>query len=373
MIGERRKMVIKNKICDISVYLVIAFIVSIPLLISRYTFLLDFVPEINTGQSTESFYGKTIPIYGGHLLFDVISTPIQTEIFQKILIFISILLSGYLIHDLANNMPSSRIPILYAGILYTVNPYTYTRMIAGQWILLFTYAILPLSIKSFIELIEKKERKSVIKFTFFITLVAFNIHMLIISLIIMIIIFLLWFNKYKDIRITKLFAISGILFILLNSYWIIPILAAKNTIVDNITDKDYEVFAPKGSLFDIAAMYGFWREGYIYTKDFIPGWQILYLIILSLAIFGFLNYYKDQKIGYLVMAFGFIAILGLILALGIKGPLYPLYEFDNPILKGFRDSHKFIAMMVLAYAVLGGLGINKLEEIRLKIVDKRQV
>lgn len=66
--------------------------------------------------------------------------------------------------------------------------------------------------------------------------------------------------------------------------------------------------------------------------------------------------------GYLVKVFGFIAILGIILALGIKGPLNILYGFNNHILKGFRDSHKFVAMMVLAYAVLGGLGTNKIKE-----------
>ncbi len=69
------------------------------------------------------------------------------------------------------------------------------------------------------------------------------------------------------------------------------------------------------------------------------------------------------------MVFGFIAILGLILALGIKGSLGILYEFDNPILKGFRNSHKFVSMMVLAYAILGGLGVNKIN-MELNIYDK---
>lgn len=30
----------------------------------------------------------------------------------------------------------------------------------------------------------------------------------------------------------------------------------------------------------------------------------------------------------------------------------------------FWDSHKFVAMLVLSYAILGGLGLNKLPEVK---------
>jgi len=192
---------------------------------------------------------------------------------------------------------------------------------------------------------------------------------LIVALIIIVIILLFWFNKYRDIRVIKMLLLSGILFILLNSYWIMPVLTAKNTIVDNIGDKDFEVFAPKTEgitgWFEIAAMYGFWREGYLYTKDFLPGWQILYLLILSLTILGFISYYKHQEIGIYIRAFAVIGIAGFILASGVNGPFGDIvgWLFDNTILKGFRDSHKFAAMMVLAYSVLGGLGLNKTKSV----------
>lgn len=94
--------------------------------------------------------------------------------------------------------------------------------------------------------------------------------------------------------------------------------------------------------------------------------QILYFIILSLSIIGFLAYCKDEKIGYIVKTMAVIGIVGFILASGIKGPFgdQVYWLFDNTILKGFRDSHKFVSMMVLAYAILGGLGVNKIKEKR---------
>ncbi len=57
--------------------------------------------------------------------------------------------------------------------------------------------------------------------------------------------------------------------------------------------------------------------------------------------------------------------MNFILASGVNGPFGEIVRwlFDNTILKGFRDSQKFVAMMVLAYSVLGGLGVNKIKSV----------
>ncbi len=356
MITENRKL-LENLF-----YLMAILVILFPL--DGYTFYLDMLPRINSYEYPDLLYGKIFPIYGWSLPIDVLSPIIPTEIFQKLYLFVILFLSGYSMNTFVFKITTSNLASLYSGFLYMLNPFTYIKILTGQWYIF--YAIFPLLLKVFIDFLENNDKKESIKIIFILTIVGFSIHFLIIAIIVMTIISLFWFNEHRNIRITKLFAISGILFIMLNSYWIIPVLTAKNTIVDNITDKDYEVYAPKGSLFEIAAMYGFWREGYIYAKDFIPEWQILYLIILSLTIIGFLAYYKDKKIGYIVKAIGIIGIIGFILASGIKGPFgdQMYWLFDNTILKGFRDSYKFVSMIVLAYAVLGGLGIEKLSRMK---------
>lgn len=358
-------------ISDIYIYLILTFIISAHLVSEKYLLLLDHTPIINSYRILNFFYGTDVSMFGGYIPLDLMST-LSINVFQKILPFLILFLSGYSMYGLSDKIAQSRITRFYMGLLYTINPYTYARMIAGHWYLLFAYAILPLAIKSFLELLEKKERKSkrksAIKFIFFISMVAFNIHMLIITLIIMSIIFIFWSLKYRDTRDIKIIPIAIIIFILLNFYWIFPLITAKNTIIDNIGDEDYKVFVLNidnlSDLFNIASMYGFWREGYIYAKDFIPYWQLLSLFIISLAIYGFISYYKDDKIGYLVKALGVIGIIGFILAAGINGPFGDInhWLYDNTILKGFRDSHKFVAMMVLTYAILGGLGIEKLSK-----------
>ena len=354
---------IKN--LEIYIYLIITLIILIPFMMGNYLYSIDYIPDVSIYRYLDSFYGKIIPEYGGFSYFKIISFSISEEIFQKLIFFSILFLSGYSTHLLVKKMTSSIMIPFYAGVLYMLNPYTYTRILAGHWHILFSYAIVPFLLKTFIDLIEIKEKKEMVRFVLLLSIVAFNIHTLIISLFIISIIFLCGFYKHKDIRILRIIIISAILFIFLNSYWIIPVITTKNTVADNISDKDFELFAPKGGLFDIAAMYGFWREGYLYAKDFLPGWQILYLIILSLTILGFISYYKDDKIGIYVKAFAVIGIVGFILASGVNGPLGDIVRwlFDNTILKGFRDSHKFVAMMVLAYSVLGGLGLNKIKSV----------
>ncbi len=107
-------------------------------------------------------------------------------------------------------------------------------------------------------------------------------------------------------------------------------------------------------------MYGFWREGYIYAKDFLPFWHILFLAIFILSLYGFVSFRGDKY----VLAFGFVWLVGFALASGIKGPLNDTFKllFEHTLLKGMRDTHKFVAMLTFSYSILGALGLAKVEK-----------
>ena len=112
-------------------------------------------------------------------------------------------------------------------------------------------------------------------------------------------------------------------------------------------------------------MHGFWRPGYIYAKDFLPFWWILFIIILFLAVHGFVSYYKHERLGIYVKAFALIWLVGLILAAGIKSPFAEFFRFlfDHiPLMKGMRDTHKFVTMLCLSYSFLGALGLAEIEK-----------
>ncbi len=349
----------------IIIFVVLILLIISPLIKGPYFFLLDYTPRLNEVRTNEIIYGIVDPIYGGNVFFQPIYSIFTHEIlnilFLSFILFISAL-SAYQLVPV-----SSKPAKLFAGILYMLNPYTYIRILTGQWFVLFSYAMLPLALKSFIEFLEKKERKKMVEFVFLLTLIGFNAHMLAIALLAMIIIFSFWLGRRRDTEAAKGVVIASILFILLNAYWLIPLATAKDTLISSFGNQDLEAFAPRiesiSSLFTLASMYGFWRAGYIYAKSFLPFWQVLFILILFLAVHGFTSYYRDKKIEIYVKSFAATAIIGLILAAGIGGPFSEIFRwlFDHiPLIKGMRDSHKFVTLLVLAYAYLGALGVENI-------------
>jgi len=65
-----------------------------------------------------------------------------------------------------------------------------------------------------------------------------------------------------------------------------------------------------------------------------------------------------------VISFALIGIIGFILALGVANTYTrPFFEWlwnNFSFFRGFRDSQKFVMLLCLAYAFLGGLGVNEL-------------
>ena len=340
----------------------IAFIIILPFLRGTYVFFLDWIPEPNHFWLLESFYGKIVP-YGGSLVLCLIDHFIPASISHELLIFLMLFLSAYSAYNLA---PTKSTPArFFAALLYMLNPYTYVRILAGHWHIFFAYAILPLALKSFIDLLKEKSNKRMVEFILLLTFVGFNAHTLIIAFIAMGVIFLFWLERERSIDAIKTVATAGIFFTLLNAYWLIPLATAKDTVVSNIGSEDLAVFAPRiesfSALFTIASMHGFWRDGYVYAKDFLPFWQVLFVFILFLAVHGFISYYKDERIGIYVRSFAVIAVIGLLLAAGIQSPFSETFRwlFDHtPLIRGMRDSHKFVTLLVLVYAYLGALGVE---------------
>jgi len=111
-------------------------------------------------------------------------------------------------------------------------------------------------------------------------------------------------------------------------------------------------------------LHGFWNPGWVYASNFIPFWPVLFVFILFLAVYGFLSILKDKKARWLGVSLAVVSIVGFIFAVGASlDSTKPAFEwlFNNLIfVRGFRDSQKFVALLCLSYAYLGGLGVGAL-------------
>ena len=351
------------------IYSLVSFIIILPFLSSGYLFSLDMAFGPDTDYCTllwgleDGF--TSAPMY---LLLQILGKILPSQAIGKIILFIVLFLAGI---GASKLFPSNKVGSYFAGLLYMLNPFTYSRFITGQWGVLLGYALLPFAITAFINLLESGNRKSIIT-TVLLTTFAGIAMVNSFALLLICFTILLSAKLIKErgntviIRnIVKSVLISIGLICVLNLYWIVPVWGGLIESLNHLSHYNLNVFTPvtQRIAFDITAMYGFWRPGYILTKDLLPFWWLIFMFILFLVISGFLNKFGDARYRWIIISFGIIAILGLLLAMGISSTLTrPAFEWlwENVFLfKGFRDSHKFVALLCLSYTYLGGLGVDE--------------
>jgi hypothetical protein len=346
-----------------------------PLLAPGYIFALDMVFGPNIAQAYE-LYGLQGGILNGlPLIFIVhlLNKLIPAWLLQKVLLFLILFLAGLGAYYLC---PARKVGKHFAGLLYMLNPFVYARFLAGQRGLLLAYAVTPFAIKAFIELLEDRNWKKAVKVALLTTLAGvFMVQALFLLFLAYLILVLLVLGKeFRSQNLLKsaaqvggLVSLSALMFLALNLYWLLPSLSTVGPMVGQITELDFLVFAPTPAsriAFDLASMHGFWRAGYLYTRDVLPLWWLVFLFILFLVSYGLVCRYDDRKIGWSVKSFALMGAAGLLLAGGyaleITRPIYEWLLRHLPLFSAFRDSQKFVALLCLTYAYLGGLGVNAL-------------
>jgi hypothetical protein len=385
------------------VYSALALIILFPLLKSGYIFAMDmvFTPYL---RWPEPF---NVP---GAFLY-LLNFILPSQIIQKILLFLILFLSGVGMHRLIPN--ENELPKYFAGIFYIFNPFVYSHFLFGQFWLLMAYALMPFVVKSIFEFLNIINFRNALRLSFWFVLVGYiSVHFIVFVFLFFAIAFLVFlfktlprreptcpvarrkrwygeallqgFKEKKEIfRIFKYTLLIFLIFFILSSWWILPyfnkVSPQGQFLQEAISQKDFEAFktesdAQYGVLLNVAALYGFWgdrMDQYILPKDVMPYWFLLFFIILALVIFGMIDSFKKNKFtpldskhltGFIAITFIIVAVIAFILSVGISyQPFVSLINFFNEkifIFKGFRDSQKFSALLVLVYSYFGALGIN---------------
>jgi hypothetical protein len=331
------------------------------------------------------------------LFVQLLAKIIPAWVVEKFILFLLLFLSGWGAHRLISNKSPG---CYFVGLLYMINPFVYSRFMAGQWGVLWAYAWMPFAIGAFIKLLRHGSWKNTIVMAVLATLIGMvQVQGFLLLFIACFIIFvfkvILDRSQAKAFQSVKWTAAAAGVFSVLNLYWLFPLFTSAGTILTQLNQADQLSFIPRntsefGILFNIISMHGFWRDGYIYAKDIIPYWWILFIVILFLAVYGFISKTSSslkpsrlkpdkneispgsieaaQKYAveqwWIVISFAIIGVTGFILALGVATeytrPFFVWLWNKFSFFRVFRDSQKFVALLCLAYAYLGGLGINEL-------------
>ncbi|MEM3852381.1 MAG: hypothetical protein QXP70_05210, partial [Methanomassiliicoccales archaeon] len=325
------------------------------------------------------------PVLGGSnaltafeiLLDDIFPGWVTQKIFLFLIFFLSAT-SMFLLTGGNRKSPAS----YYAAFLYTLNPFVYVRILAGEWTIPFAFALMPLCFLLFLRLVSddgedmKRSISSVVMTALLYTLVAvFDIHLFVLLVFLSILYYIvrigyrIWFGEGLHRGEAARLLCFVALFLLLNAFWIQSAAAGTRSILGSFSFIDAIAFASKptvlnNTMLSIAAMYGFFRTGYIYPVSVEPLLILIFPFFLLLSLFGFVVSFGDRKEGPIATTLLIAFVTALILGTGISSPLTRgiyTYLYNNlPLFNGFREPQKFVALIVFAYAYLGYLGFREL-------------
>lgn len=358
-------------------FLVLALAVMGPLLLPGHIFALDSPLALNwdtsgyfwgTSDGTESVFAATYNSAPVAFVLKALGFILPSWVVEKLWLVLLLWLCG---------IGAYRLPYLrgkgryYAGLLYTVNPFTYVRFVTGQWGLLGAYALIPFVVTAFVRMLEEPRPRHAVKTALLLTLVGFlQVHGLALALLVIVALYLSKVVVARQAFRSSLSTVllSAALFLGINAFWIARYVIAGVGVAHNMPIGELSYFTASPPL-DVLSLRGFWlSEAYVDIADLIPVWWLLFIPLLYLAVHGALSLVENHRLRWLSLGLAIVAVVSLFLAAGpgsraTEGVFRALWG-HFPVYRAFRDSHKFVALLALAYAYLGGFGVQSLVDRR---------
>lgn len=314
-------------------------------------------------------------------------------------------------------------PRLAAAALYCVNPWVFNRIYAGHLTLLLGYALLPFAVSSALKATNPARRpllsvrgwevptSAIGPALWWAVLAAFAPHYAWIYGVVLVSVAMV--TRRRRWWLVGWLVCCAAFFGVMSMYILLPhsVTALGTTVGTTSLDLYRTTPDPHlGLLPNVAALYGFWRlaPGPVLPKDVVTGWPLLMAALLVLVVAGFwavLGHRRAtsltglaasnqavsagadgapgpegpaspdpptgdgdaerRRVGWLLVVVG---VAGFFLALGSQGPTGALFHwaYDTvPFFDIMREPQKFLMLLVLAYAVGLGWGVQRLGRMKL--------
>lgn len=354
-------------------YLALSLIVLGPLLLPGFVLTMDmvFTPQLRLPGHVDN----TWLLYGLLHLLDVV---LPADHVQKIMLLSCLLLSGVgmhrlLLHAQPASQPYWRWAAYVGGTLYTVNPYVYDRLMAGQWGVWLGYALLPWFAAGLLGFVRSPDRTRALRLGFWLLAMSIvSIHSVGYAVVLAVAAILALIPDWDKLR--RAIAHCGFavgVFVVGSSYWLLPALTGQGRIATSLqtfTADGRAAFATvdavgTGAVGAVLGLMGFWQERrdlYVQPIESYAAWGIVYVLCMALLVYGAVQAWRHQrKIAIVLLA---TAGVGVVLAVGAGAWLSP----------GYREPQKFVALLALThcyFVVWGAVGLlNRLRFRRLVLI-----
>lgn len=281
------------------------------------------------------------------------------QIIEKILVFWPIIvltpLAGY---NLGRTFKFDKFPSFISALVFSFNTYFLAIITQGHLLLNLGFAIATFSFTTFITAIR---RNSIKHFMLSSAIAAVAGHTDLRCLyILMIVLFLYVLSNFSSsIKAIKGIAVYGVNIVLLNLFWLIPVILNGSRIGSSALDRNLFGNQFWSLSYATALHHPFWTGGNIewFTLTNIP---LYYWVLPIMALCGivFSFYSKKKNIGFFLIG---LCLVGIMLTKQVDNPFGLVYVwlFDNfPGFKAFREASKFYYLIILGYSLAIGLFIH---------------
>ena len=276
-----------------------------------------------------------------------------------------IFLSLFSIYFLYRKVGSKRNLFFVSALIFPLNTYILTVISGGQIVIANAYALLPLIIYIFWDLLIVSEKKhytnSLLAGLLLSIQIVLDLRIAYISGVAILALFLFGIvdKKYKVRKIIfglfVPFAIAG----LTNFFWILPVLINRSNPLNQLGEAYVSTGSVKFFSFaqfenSISLLHPNWPENVFGKVSFMKP-EFIILPILAFLSLLFIYKIKDKNIKKFVTFFSFLALLGVFLAKGANEPFGDIYIWLFNHIPGFvmfRDPTKWYALTAVSYAIL---------------------
>lgn len=248
------------------------------------------------------------------------------------------------------------------ALIYSYNVY-FLVTLTGALYISIAYAFVPLIFLAFLKVLDQPTRYHQVLFAFLITLLGFLEFRILYITILMMVVYFIFFLYLKKVSFRLIlhsvqqFVLPGILIILMNLFWVLPIFFVGALTQNELFDR--ELFG--NQFFDIVnALVVFhpwwtWNIPSIFVKQEASPFLFLLPVVVVLLL---LRHIRDWRI----YIFSLFFLVGVFLTKQSGAPFEAVYLWlynHMPGFNAFRESSKFFGMSSLALAILIGYFFTK--------------
>lgn len=361
-------------------YAALALLILGPLLAPGYVLAVDMVFSPHTAWPDNLTSG-----YPYHVFVHLLNVVLPADLIQKMLLFGIFTIMGAGAHTLVSElrpvpMPYQpwRLACYWAGLFYALNPFVYARFLSGQYLLLLGYALLPWFVWGLWRLLRRPGLRQVWPPVIFAVLIGvFSLHMLGVAglagaILVLVISVQRWPDRTWRQKSLRFLSVGLATFIVLSSYWIIPLATGSGeqaATISGFTQADREAFRTvPGSLTILGnplALYGFWGDDqnlYTLPEDHYSWWWMPIVGLWALVAIGMVRAWRLRATRPMALVFSACLVIGLLWAISSAvSPFATIHEWAAkylPLIAGYREPHKFVALIALAYVYFGAFGVT---------------